>query len=335
MSNLSEKQKRWEMYMHKLNAVARSISQTYAKRIAEISVLPKSKIVVQAVRYRRNEDTMMSLKAQKLSAAYLKLWSDTYRDNELVHLVFEQKQLFALKRTKDSATRPIYIQAGDKEWRVVIESITAHPIHGWIGNAVFREYVVGKPNKMAIPLRYKMRRKIFENKTVIAPKINIQALQVVCYNEELPRMIEVEMDDAVKHNRLRLGEVIKFLPPGIELDRSKHPDLNKSIVKMTELEEDKLMDMTMLFDETKYRADTNLAITINERYSMKKDESGELAPGLPADFDMSDPILGVEPAPKKKSTHKPTRVKSIKEQIKNLGLEINPEMAQMDDKKKR
>jgi len=127
MSNLSEKQRKWEMYANKMNAIARSMNQGYAKQISEISILPKSKLVVQAVRYRRNEDTMMSLKAQKLSAAYLRLWSDTYRDNELVHLVFEQQQLRALKRIKDTEVRQIYIQAGEKEWRVMIESITAHP----------------------------------------------------------------------------------------------------------------------------------------------------------------------------------------------------------------
>ena len=91
---------------------------------------------------------------------------------------------------------------------------------------MFNEYVVGKPNRLRIPLRFKFHKDLIAHKDVSAPKVLTKELSVFCYNDEYPRMIEIDTDILVKFNRIRLGEIVGTLPPGIELDRKVHPNLN-------------------------------------------------------------------------------------------------------------
>ena len=113
--------------MHRLNSVARAINETFAKKIEQITLLPKSRIVVPAVRLRRPEDTIELLKNSKLTACYLKLYNDELRDHKLVHFVLEEKQLFALRRLKDREIRPVYVVIDNKEYRCLVEKIVQHP----------------------------------------------------------------------------------------------------------------------------------------------------------------------------------------------------------------
>ena len=115
------------MYVHKLNAVARSINESYTRKLQQISLLPKQRITVPIVRLRKPEDTMESLKNSKLSGCYLRLYSEDFKNNEVVHFVLEQKQLAALKRQKDLKIKPIYIQINGVEYRTLLDTITTHP----------------------------------------------------------------------------------------------------------------------------------------------------------------------------------------------------------------
>lgn len=115
------------MYAHKLNAVARSINESYTRRLQQVSLLPKQRITVPIVRLRKPEDTMESLKNSKMSGCYLRLYSDDFKNNEVVHFVLEQKQLIALKRQKDLQIKPIYIVINGVEYRTLLDTITTHP----------------------------------------------------------------------------------------------------------------------------------------------------------------------------------------------------------------
>ena len=125
--NLTGRQQHWQIYLHKFNAVVKAINHTYSKKLAEISILPKSRVVLPIVRLRNDSDTLISLKDNKLAPCYLILWSSDGKANEIVHFVLEQKQVFALRRLKDYPLRPIYIQAGDKEYRCLLEEVTTNP----------------------------------------------------------------------------------------------------------------------------------------------------------------------------------------------------------------
>lgn len=146
------------------------------------------------------------------------------------------------------------------------------------------------------------------------------------------------MDLAMKNQRLRLGEVIPYLPPGIELDREKHPNLNTSIVKLKEIEDDKLAEGTIkLMDGPKYRQQAGIRVTMEEKYGAASRDIG-----VKKEEDADELGRNANPVPdaplghvKKKNVIKKVHIKSLKDKIKQLGLEINPEMAQMDDKKKR
>lgn len=125
--NLSKKQQNWEMYMHRYNAIARSINDQFAKKLEETSLMPKNKIVVPIVRLRKKEDTIELLKNSGLCACYLKLYNEEQRDHQLVHFVLEQKQLFAIRRLKDRDLRHIYLVIDNKEYRCMVESIKQQP----------------------------------------------------------------------------------------------------------------------------------------------------------------------------------------------------------------
>ena len=124
--NLSKKQHSWEIYINKLNYIARSVNQKYSKKLSEITILPQNRIVLPIVRMRKDSDTVISLKDSGLAPCYLILWRDDNKQ-ELLHFVLEQKQIHALKKLKDFKLRPIYIHTGTKEYRVLLEDIVTNP----------------------------------------------------------------------------------------------------------------------------------------------------------------------------------------------------------------
>lgn len=200
--------------------------------------------------------------------------------------------------------------------------------------------MAGKPNLIEIPLRLKFERGLFLHSDVMAPKLNTDRISVVCYNENYPKMIEVDCQSLVKYGRIRIGEVMSLLPPGMELDRNKHKNLNHSIIKMTEVEEDKLKDLSLLFDYPKFREEHGIAVTFLEKFRLQSSDRSMInqtteEEGL-TEAELKLMPVSTETLPeKKKRDRKDNRVFSVKEKIKALNLEINPELAQMDTKKKR
>jgi hypothetical protein len=172
--------------------------------------------------------------------------------------------------------------------------------------------------------------------------VTTDSIHVVCYNENYPRMIELETASLLKYGRIRMGEVMNLLPPGIELDRNMHKNLNFSVIKMSELEENKLFDHTLLFDNTKFREDNDIAVTFIEKFRTSQGQNKiSLDKTDDTTSEMSEvemrrmPVSSETPPEKKKKIHNHNRVFSVKEKIKALGLEINPELAEMDTKGKK
>lgn len=199
--------------------------------------------------------------------------------------------------------------------------------------------MVGKPNKLAIPIRYKMKRSMFFNNDVVSPKINTDRIHVLSYNDTYPRVIELDIDILTKNGRFRIGEVMNILPPGIELDRKYHPDLNFSIAKMAELEEDKLRDWNILFNSAKMREEMKIAVTMNEKWRENETKGVEEQddPALEV-IDPENPNVFIEKENMPQRAKKDFALRrklTMKEIIKAEGMEINPELAQMDTKKKR
>ena len=199
--------------------------------------------------------------------------------------------------------------------------------------------MVGKPNRIEIPLRFKVKRSVFNNSDAIGPRIIEDRVNVLCYNDSYPRVLELDIDILTKNGRFRMGELANTLPPGIELDRKRHPNLNTSIAKMTELEENKIFDWSLLFDPKKMREDMNISVTMEEK--MRTDTSGpdeetEIfnVPG----YDPLNPSANLESLnvpQRQKKEYVRRRQLTMKEIIKQEGMEINPELAEMDVKKKR
>lgn len=188
----------------------------------------------------------------------------------------------------------------------------------------------------------KYSRDLFVHNDVQAPRVGIDSIHVVCYNDNYPRMIELETASLLKYGRIRMGEVMNLLPPGIELDRNMHKNLNASVIKMTEMEENKLTDHSLFFDNAKFREEHGIAVTFVEKFKKQqgqhqaiKESDDDLQRDLTEEEMKKMPVSSETPPEKKKKMHNHNRVFSVKEKIKALGLEINPELAEMDTKGKK
>lgn len=123
-------------------------------------------------------------------------------------LVFDIKQASALRRTHDCYIRPIYLSMGGVEIRCSLKTILIHTIHHHYRGLEFTRYIVGRPNRITLPVDIKW--KTGQTMTNYANKHanwNMRQVELVCYNDLYPRMIMLDSEYLTKNLRFRLGDL--------------------------------------------------------------------------------------------------------------------------------
>jgi len=220
--------KMFEKNKYNLQGVLDHYSMKLRKLALERSILEKEKVVLKVVRLRRPEDTLDYLRKNKLCAACI-----TGRDEfEDIDVVFESKQIFALRRRKDSPAQSYYIDVGGESIRVVQTSFDLHR-NGWIVGTTFSRYIPGRPNPLVLPVYVRQTTTNKYLNTLSTWNVLTKQVWVNCYNDEYPTAIDIDLENMTPSQPIRIGDLQNLLPPGLEIHNIHRKELTRVVIELT------------------------------------------------------------------------------------------------------
>ena len=120
--NYSWNRSNWEYYQGQIEASVRNANKAYIRTKLESSLVDHTRVEIPALRLRRNEDTIDSLK--KKGQVACSLVSD--HGHETIHFVIEKNQARGVNKLKDKHLRHIFLYIEGKEYNCRFMDIRIH-----------------------------------------------------------------------------------------------------------------------------------------------------------------------------------------------------------------
>lgn len=98
----------------------------------------------------------------------------------------------------------------------------------------FQRYIPGRPNLLTLPLMPVQEDKSLHFQAGAQFHYLWKHINVWCYNESYPAVIEVDCADLSPQLSIKIGDIEKLLPHGMFLHKSMQKLRFQSIVKLTE-----------------------------------------------------------------------------------------------------
>ena len=200
-------------------------------------------------------------------------------------------------------------------------------MHKFYYQVIFTRYIVGRPNRITLPIEIKYR--VGKNSSFLkdrSAKFNIRFVKLICYNDLYPRMIEIDIDHLAKIQKFRLGDLQNILPAGIELD-PEYPNLDEPVVYFPVVKVDDRKDPYYWLDEPdigqylrKSGKTKTEGMSFEEKVAGMSDiEKGEMEGFVPEKMLMPDKKID------KNRPWKRKKIYSIKKTVKDLNLQVREE----------
>eukprot|EP01016_Furgasonia_blochmanni_P016691 TRINITY_DN1973_c0_g1_i3.p1 TRINITY_DN1973_c0_g1~~TRINITY_DN1973_c0_g1_i3.p1 ORF type:complete len:342 (+),score=129.67 TRINITY_DN1973_c0_g1_i3:84-1028(+) len=271
------------------------------------------------------------------------------RDSPEIDVVLKQSQFYAIRRNKDWAVRPFYVQVGDDLIRTVIHKTNPHPYEGWILNVMFKRFIPGRPNLLTVPIvsaPQDTTQPLYDGGEV---SVEIQEVDIITYNENYPSRLRIDLSNLTPQHPYRLGDLAATLPDGVMLapNYQRMLGLKVATVEMRaekyrliayekygiSLEEEKAARR-----EEKRRAEEEKKQAEQEAFVKGglTQEKLELLQKFAATDEKAKALLDValaEPKEKVKKVKKVHKPRNIKKEIQEMNAKIKAELGQGDEKK--
>lgn len=130
--------------------------------------------------------------------------------------------------------RPFFIRHNDEEIRVTCSSVTEHFKTNQPVLMDFQRYIVGRPNLLTLPLNPVQEDKSLHFQAGCEFHYLLRELQVWCYTETYPPVIEVDCSILSPNMPIKIGDIELQLPNGMFLHKDWEKRRFHSIVKLTE-----------------------------------------------------------------------------------------------------